>query len=281
MVEPITAMTCIADQDKFRCKVPQNQMYWSVKLDGVRTLACVYQSTVTFWSRNGKQFPNFDRFGPALQIMAAGLKDLRRGLADHPVWFDGEVISKDKQFSGVMQQLRRHKNVDSSVFEYHIFDCPSLGQYSLSYRICVVDFLVTQTKPEDIQYHVHYKAHDWDAIMRSYAGALHAGEEGIVVKDCTSLYENKRSSYWLKLKEDHTLDLPVVGRQKGKGKFAHTLGALECMYNGKKVTVSGFTDAQRNEFWENPPAMIEVQYQCITSQGSLRHPRFVRVRDDK
>lgn len=69
---------------------------------------------------------------------------------------------------------------------------------------------------------------------------------------------------------------------EGTGKYAGMLGAL-IVDNGKaEVEVgSGFTDAERREFWENPPECIEIKYQEELPSGSLRFPVFVRARDDK
>jgi len=64
------------------------------------------------------------------------------------------------------------------------------------------------------------------------------------------------------------------------------LGAAIVTYKGKRVRVgSGFSDEQRQQFWANPNSIkgkiIEVQFHEETPDGSLRHPRFVRVREDK
>lgn len=283
LLEPITAMTCTDDPDKFRSKVPEKNMWYSQKLDGVRTLAVddPLRGGVYYYSRNGKLFPNFRKFDHCLHNMAKVVRERSQLHITHPVWFDGEVISADQQFSGVMQQLSRMKDVDASVFQYHLFDLPNHPGF-LDERLMNLDFLVTAYSfKTDIFLVPHFSAGSWSEVMRAYSDALYKGQEGIVVKNCKSTYVQRCSINWLKLKEEHTIDLPVIGSKRGRGKFSHTLGALVCDYNGKRVAVSGFTDWERNEFWENPPKMIEVQYQCITSQGSLRHPRYVRVREDK
>ena len=76
-----------------------------------------------------------------------------------------------------------------------------------------------------------------------------------------------------------TLDLVVVGVQEGEGAFAELMGALVCDYNGVQVKVgTGFTVEERYEYFKNPPKMIEVDYQEITKDGSLRFPVFVKDR---
>jgi DNA ligase-1 len=102
-------------------------------------------------------------------------------------------------------------------------------------------------------------------------------------------YEFRRSDAVLKVKKWDTLDAPIVGAEEGKrgGRNEGRLGALIIQLDdGTRVNVGGgLSDAQREDFWTRRQALvgrtIEVQYQNFTTKGSLRHPQFVRFRDDK
>ena len=60
------------------------------------------------------------------------------------------------------------------------------------------------------------------------------------------------------------------------------IGSLVVDYKGVRVSVgTGFTDEQRVEFYKDTPEIIEVNYQEVTKDGSLRFPSFVRIREDK
>jgi DNA ligase-1 len=84
-----------------------------------------------------------------------------------------------------------------------------------------------------------------------------------------------------------TADLVLVGYKEGKGKFAGTVGALilKSKDGGTDVSVSGMTDEEREYFHLNREALlgsvIEVRFQRYESRGGMRHPAFVRIREDK
>lgn len=94
---------------------------------------------------------------------------------------------------------------------------------------------------------------------------------------------------WWKLKPTPTVDCVVTGTRPGKGKYVGMVGALVvALRNGdgsltEVAAVSGMTDDERKKM---SPAIVtericEVAYQYVGSGGRLRHPRFIRWRDDK
>lgn len=113
--------------------------------------------------------------------------------------------------------------------------------------------------------------------------------EGIVVKNPEVAFE------WYKWKSVETYDCIITGLKEGGGKYIGTLGALlVSQYNedGELVEVasaSGMTDEERHYFWLEVPKwldreeqiVVEVMAQERTIHGRLRHPRYVRIREDK
>lgn len=88
---------------------------------------------------------------------------------------------------------------------------------------------------------------------------------------------------WYKIKCERTIDLIVTGIQPGKGKYIGQCGALivSTVEGHEVAAVSGMTDAQRVQITEaDIGRIVEVRYQCVGTQGRLRHPRFVRWRDN-
>ena len=90
----------------------------------------------------------------------------------------------------------------------------------------------------------------------------------------------------MKVKEFHDVDLPIVGLEEGTGRHSGKLGAVKINYNGVNVKVgSGFSDEEREQVWNDQESfigrIIEVRYQEVTPDGSLRFPTFVCFRNDR
>jgi hypothetical protein len=111
-------------------------------------------------------------------------------------------------------------------------------------------------------------------------GARDLGYEGWVLKDGNLLN-------WQKLKEVRTIDLVIEDFEDGEGKYLGLVGALVCRTTEGHVVanVSGMDDETRILISEDEEAfrgkVVEVRYQYAGSKGKLRHPAFVRFRDDK
>ena len=92
----------------------------------------------------------------------------------------------------------------------------------------------------------------------------------------------------MKLKAINTVDARIVDIFEGTGKYSSSAGGVIIQMPDSEVLVrvgSGFSDQQRDEIYADPDKfigrMIEVKYHEVTPDGSLRHPRFYRWRDDK
>jgi len=113
--------------------------------------------------------------------------------------------------------------------------------------------------------------------------AVDNGYEGVVLKDGNLLN-------WRKLKPVQTIDLVVTGFEDGKGKYLGLTGALKCSVFTPEgyieiASVSGMSDDERIEVSLDERSflgkIVECRYQYLGAQGRLRHPAFIRWRDDK
>jgi DNA ligase-1 len=87
------------------------------------------------------------------------------------------------------------------------------------------------------------------------------------------------------MKPSITEDLKIVDVQEGTGKYLGRLGAIIVEREGVKINVgSGFKDEERciiQEASQFIGKIVEVKYDSLTPDKSLRFPRFVRLREDK
>lgn len=283
---------CLADKDvpaflEFAGATKDNLegINWSLKKNGVRTWAVVEspEAEVKYISRNGKEFPNFSVFDEKVKLAAGYLALNCSDVVQYPIIFDGEVSSKDKDFQKGMTQFRRLNSADPSIFVFDVFDLPKVdAPFWSRYKLLECAFGKEDEQVRVLEHQQFLSSQtltDAKVMLDHY---IAEGEEGLMFKTNNGPYEYKRSKHWCKFILYYTADLPVIGFEYGTGRNEHRLGALVCDYNGHEVKVgSGYTDQEREDLIKDLPSMIEVYFKNETKDGSLFHPIFVRVRDDK
>jgi DNA ligase-1 len=257
------------------------QVYVEPKLDGIRCFAIVENDEAKLYARSGKLITNFDNtIGSALVALGDGC-------------YDGELMGED--FIALMRQAYRKENVDQEGTYVALFDFLPLEEWRTNETIMTskdrYHELISRidncdksiyVKPVE-RYLVDAK---YDEIMKLHNVFVKNGYEGAMVKTVDSPYHFGRSYDIMKVKEFHDVDLVIEGLDEGTGRHEGRLGAVVVDYEGTEVKVgSGFSDELRQVVWDDPNGfigrMIEVRYQEVTPDGSLRFPTFVCFRNDR
>ena len=272
-----------------------------VKLDGVRVITVIQGDTshgkasrVEMFSRNGKQFHNFGH------IIAEIEEVIKDSPPPYDLVLDGEVMSAN--FQDLMKQVHRKDGKQSDDAVLHLFDMCPLSEFQKgiwdkpqSFRSQAVKAWVEQNS--NVLKHV--QTLDWEEVDLSTPegnkrfvdlnkAAVDGGYEGVMIKDIDAPYECKRTHSWLKAKPFIEITLKVVDVEQGTGRNEGRLGAVivegeDDGYNYRLNCGSGFTDAQRDEFWTKRSdlvgQLIEIRADARTKSQdsetfSLRFPRF-------
>jgi len=275
------------------------------KYDGMRLIAS-FDDTLgryKFYTRAGHDVG-------VLDLLQAPLEKLIELLGQHYA-FDGEIVTGS--FSETMSDVRKmDKQVAKATFRiFDILPPDFLGIGTLewmdqthrrkllesAFRPNGVYMDITAGSGATLMIPPVYKVNSEAEIYNYYNAFLRDGHEGAMIKKPDAPYVRKRSFFWMKVKPKETDDLRVIGGFEGTGKFENSLGGLIVDRKGVQVRVGGgFTDADRELLWAQfcedesegedhagriIGRLIEVSYQEVTPDGSLRHPVFHRVRNDK
>ena len=250
------------------------------KLDGIRCFAVVQNGNAQLFARSGKLITNFDlTIGKELSKLGDGC-------------YDGELMGED--FISLMRQAYRKDDVDTSKTYLSLFDFLPIDEWlsgetvmSCRDRRTELQARLKSVKHKHIRMITRLETEaDKEKIEILHMVFVDSGYEGAMVKDIDAPYRFGRGYEVMKLKQFQDVDLEIESLQEGTGKHVGKLGSVEVTFNGVKVSVgSGFSDELRDEIWSDPDAFIgrivEIRYQEVTPDGSLRFPTFVCFRNDR
>jgi DNA ligase 1 len=284
------------------------------KLDGYRAPCLINNGTARFFSRSGLVYPALDHLGPTVlrmverahafavenadrnNEMAAYLKLLG---GDRPrIVLDGEALTG--AFDKTSGDLRRLSE-DATDVKLHLFDAVFYDamadegskewKFPLKWRRRFLQWIVSFAEAADpICVTPMELATSVEEIQAIYDRHRAAGLEGAMIKDLESPYQKRKGFHWMKLKPEETEDLPIKDAYEGEKGIEGMLGGFIVDRKGVDCRVGGgFTLKQRKEFWAqwlaDPESLrqrlIEVEFHEVTKDGSLRHSRYKRFRDDK
>jgi bifunctional non-homologous end joining protein LigD len=283
---------------------------FELKYDGYRLVAGKHEDATSLHSRAGNDltaaFPDIVRALSALPC------------SDFVI--DGEVVVHDDTGLPNFQRLQkrgrltRHMEIQRAASELpatlYAFDLLGFAGHDLrSLPLLTRKELLQEMLPSVGP--VRFSDHIAEQGEAMFEQVQRLRLEGLVAKKADSAYQAGRSSDWLKIRADRTDDFVVVGFTDRKGSTGG-FGALhlaqysgaELVYTGRVGT--GFTENQLDELraglddlrredppfsqrvpagpghhWVEPKMVCEVRFRELTNDNLLRHPSFLRVRDDK
>jgi DNA ligase D-like protein (predicted ligase) len=252
------------------------------KLDGIRLLAFKDGDEVRLLTRNrlshAHHYPDVVKAIAALPVSNAIL--------------DGEAM-------GVW---REHDEVGLHVFDVLWLDGEDLTSCTLDERRKRLEAL--PLRPPLYLVERLDEAEPWER-------ACAEGWEGVIAKRRDSVYDHRRSPYWLKMKCEASQELVVGGFTEPKGSRVGLGALLVGYYAGEDFVFAGrvgtgfdtklltelrqrfepllmskspFTVAEglpREGRWVRPEVVVQVAFMEWTSNGKMRHPRLLGLRPDK
>jgi bifunctional non-homologous end joining protein LigD len=290
---------------------------FEIKWDGYRAVAFIEAGRIRLVSRNQNE----------LTHRYPELKDLPKFVKATNAILDGEVVALDEQgrpsFSLMQQRTgfrpggRRGALHSEVTVLYYAFDLLYLDGYDWR-RVPLEDrkkkLASVLLTGDSLRYSDHYEQQG----KALFEIAEQKGLEGILAKKRDSVYQERRSSEWLKIKIRHRLECVIGGYTTPEGSRAHFGSIVLGLYDkqGRLIHVgqagSGFNqkslseiwkllqkretkqkpfygevEALRKVLWVKPELVAEIEYTEWTEGASggsgpkLRAPVFLGLRDDK
>jgi bifunctional non-homologous end joining protein LigD len=293
--------------------LPGDEENWGfeIKWDGVRAIAHYEPGRLHLISRNGlditAQYPEIGRIG--------------RQLGSRKVVLDGELVAFDDDGRPSFQRLQPRMHVTSEaeirrrqrqvpvayvIFDLLYVDGRPLLEEPYEARRQELDRLDLRGPSWQVP---EYHRGEGSALREA---TRERGLEGIIAKRLDSRYRpGRRTRDWLKIKNVRSQELVIGGWLPGKGRRDGELGALlvgyytdaELRYAGKVGTGfdadalkllrrrlapteragSPFTGRQpeKGAIFVRPELVCEVTFSEWTRAGTLRHPSYQGLREDK
>ena len=276
--------------DKYPLKVG-TEFWLTQKLNGAR--ATLYEGQLL--ARSGMPYKGLEHITDALSwLRVAGF------VADGELTLKDKGSLSDNEAFRVATGVLNSDSVNKTVICYTIFDMIPVKdfdalkpQVTYKYRRDILNQFAERIADTDGAVKVLpvlYHGTDQSKIEELLEQMVREDKEGLMI-NTDAPYRRIRHKGILKVKRFYTMDLPISRCEEGTGRLSGTLGAFVLKYKENEVKVgSGFTDEQREQFWNNRDDMegllCEVKYKEIsqdkgTGLESLQFPVFVGIRTDK
>lgn len=282
---------------------------FEIKWDGYRAICTVQEDgSMQLLSRNGldllKKFPE-------LQALASAWNTL-------PIVVDGEIVSLDAKGRSSFQRLqesissgrggssaRKAPALTYAAFDLLYADGKDLRKTPLDERKALLERAIAD---DDV---VLYSKHVAGKGRALYRQAEKQQLEGIIGKKRESLYVERRTRDWVKIKAQLMQECVIGGFTEPRGSRTGFGALLMGLYDGKKLYYVGHVgtgfntkllksmtadlkkierktspfanevDSNTKAHWVDPKLVAQVRFTEWTRDGYLRQPAFLGLRIDK
>lgn len=273
---------------------------YEIKWDGYRAIADVNNKDVKLYSRKGNSF---------LSTYPEVVEELSKMKLNAVL--DGEIVVLNEDGNPDFQKLQDYGLNRNFPLHYYIFDLLELNGKKL-YSTPLIErkeLLAEIIKKNSV---IKYSDHIEESGEEFFEVIKEKNLEGIMAKRKDSeYYPGKRTADWLKIKHHKSEEAIIAGftAPRGGRKYFGAL-VLGTLINGKLTyaghTGSGFnTEVLKDMYaklqpiirekspfdervktnmpvtWVEPKYICEIKFSQWTSDGKLRHPIFLRLREDK
>ncbi len=273
---------------------------FEVKWDGYRALAEVNDGEVALYSRNLLTLN--EKFAPVVEA----LRECR-----YEAVLDGEVVAVDDQGIPNFQLLQDYRKSGRGHLLYHVFDLLHFQGHDLtSLPLIRRKEILKRILPSSPR--VRFSEHVVRDGVLFFRVVKERGLEGIVAKHAESPYlPGRRSRQWLKVKTQLTQEGVIAGFTAPRGGREHFGTLVLGVYEGNELVCIGHAgggfsgddlariherllplvqeacpfgvepETNAPATWVRPELVCEVAFSGWTGDGFMRHPVFLRLREDK
>jgi bifunctional non-homologous end joining protein LigD len=276
-----------------------------IKFDGFRILCRLDRGDVRLLTRRGNDWTS--RF----PSVAAAAKRLRAKEA----FLDGEVVvlqpSGRSSFQDLQNSMNRGRDEDIA---YCVFDLLHLDGFDLRGAALEARKRALETLLRGAPSALRFSSHTEGAGKETFREACRLALEGIVSKRRDRPYVGGRGTDWVKVRCEQRQELVIGGftdpqgsrvafgalllgvhDDEGRLRFAgkvgtgfdeRTLRSVHRRLREIETLESPFANPPlggraRGVHWVKPTLLAEIEFTEWTKDGSLRHPVFLGLRDDK
>ncbi len=273
---------------------------YEIKWDGYRAIAEVNKKNILLYSRNGNTFNN------SYLLVVEGLQKLNINAV-----LDGEIVVMNHDGNPSFQLLQQYGNDSKHPILFYVFDVLKINGINmfdlpLLERKKLLKKLLLKSDVIKYSDHIEEQGEEFFDIAKK------RNLEGIMAKRADSLYNpGVRTQDWLKIKNHHTQEAIIAGFTEPTGSRKYFGALVLGIINGKDLKYvghagSGFNHKSLKEIyellkpliqkqspfkeivktnapvtWVKPQLVCEIKHTEFTKGGTMRHPIFLRIRDDK